>query len=93
MTCISFIAISCILAKSKIVIEKKMNNLKVLPYISSVKPAPYSYSLSFQSYGPNCIVDLESFESGEFSEFFNTVKTLQLVDTTTSSLIYVVEES
>ena len=52
-----------------------MNNLKVLPYLSLVKPAPYSYSLSFQSYGPNCIVDLESFVSGEFSEFLNMVKT------------------
>ena len=53
------------------------SNYKLLSYLSSVKSAPCSSSLSFRRYGQFCVTHWETFMSRAFSEFFNIVKISQ----------------
>ena len=51
--------------------------LKILSYLYPAIPAPCSNSVCFWRYGHICMVSLENFVSGAFSEFLNMVKTSQ----------------
>ena len=77
-----------------------MSNRKLLPYLSPAKSAPCSSSLSFWRYGQFCVADLETFCVWSIFRIFEHGEDKSEIhrknyygNITTSSLIYVIEDS